>query len=338
MPDLEKLSDDLFDDPEQSHAALFAGFLDHDDKFQSATDLPTTGAYGTLVTEARAETAALAIEARAAQEALDVAEREQSGTSDEAADGRTVAEAALSRVNSLIDGVITDAKVRDRVRAKLFPKGLVQYTRAKIGDFPTMLAGFLTTLTENKAAFGDLGDALVTSTSEAFDAFKEGRGEHTDDQTDTGKARTARKSLRPRLTNQLTNNHHLLCLCYATNRKQVLNYFTKRYFERQRVSNPAGERRRTVQANQAQVLVDLETYVDPTRYQAVQVRLKEGGPARFFRTDDPRLSAPADALLIPAGDALHKFALADVPGTGSKLVLVNDSGRVLHVELALLEG
>ncbi len=55
------------------------------------------------------------------------------------------------------------------------------------------------------------------------------------------------------------------------------------------------------------------------------------------RALDPAAPAPANVTRIPAGDALHKFALATLAGTGPKLVLRNDSGRVVHVELALLE-
>ncbi|MBC7448184.1 MAG: hypothetical protein H7330_09010 [Hymenobacteraceae bacterium] len=338
MFDVEEFAADLFEDKQQTHAALYAGFLDHNDKVRAATDLPTTGALGTLMTAYKAATAALALEARAAQEDLNVAEREQVAAGDDSADGRATAEKALGRINSLIDGVVTEPKEQDRLRKLLFPQGADQYRDAKLGDLPTLLAGFLTVLTENKVAFGnDLGASLVASTTTAFAAFTGARTEHTEDQTDTGKARTARKALRPRLTGQLTDNYHLLSLIYAANRAQVKNYYTQRYFERRRMSNPAGERRRAVQAGATQVLVDLDTYTNPERYRTVQVRVKEGGPVKLYRAPDPAGPEPKDATIIPAGDGIHKFALTDLAGTGSKLVLRNETGHVAHVELALLE-
>ena len=337
MPDLAKLAADLFEDAEQPHAALYAGYLDHNDKVQAASDLPTTGALGTLVAEMKTKSAALAVEARAAQEALNVAEREQGEASDDATEGRDKAEAALTRINGLITGVVTEKKEQDRLRQLLFPQDMAQYTRAKVGDLPTLLAGFLKLLKDNKAAFGDLADSIVASTATAFAAFTGARTDHSEEQSDTDKARTTRKGLRPRLTGQLTDNYHLLSLCYAANRAQVRAYFTQRYFERRRASNPAGERRRAVQKGQTQVLVDLDTYTNPERYHAVQVRLKEGGPVSFYRATDATAPTPADALTLPAGEEIHQFPLEKVPGTGPKLVLRNETGRVVHVELALLE-
>ena len=337
MFDVEKFAADLFEDEEQSHAALYAGYLDHDAKVQAATDLPTTGALGTLAAEMKTTSAALAVEARAAQEALNVAEREQGEASDDATAGRDTAEMALTRIEGLITGVVQDEKEQGRLRKLLFPQGKEQYTRAKLGDLFTLLKGFLTVLTENKAAFGDLADSLVTSTTTAFAAFTGARTEHTEDQSGTGKARTARQGLRPRLTGQLTDNYHLLSLIYAANRAQVKNYYTQRYFERRRASNPAGERRRSVQAGATQVLVDLDTYTNPDRYRTVQVRLPEGGPVKLYRATDPAGPEPANAAIIPAGDGVTKLALAALAGTGPKLVLRNETGRVVHVELALLE-
>ncbi len=338
MFDIERFAADLFEDKEQPHAALYAGFLDHDAKVQAATDLPTTGALGTLTTEMKEKSAALATEARAAQQALDVAEREQGEASDDATEGRATAKAALTRISGLITGFVTEPKEQNRLRKLLFPQGMDQYNEAKVGDLPALLAGFLTILTANKAAFGkDLADSIVASTTTAFAAFTDARGTHTTDQTDTGKARTARQELRPRLTGQLTDAYHLLSLIYAANRAQVKNYYTQRYFERRRASNPAGERRRSIQAAQTQVLVDLDTYTNPERYHAVQVRLPEGGPVKLYRTTTATDPEPKDAIIIPAGDALHTFALADVPGTGPKLTLRNETGHVVHVELALLE-
>ncbi len=337
MPNLDELAADLFEVADQPHTTLYAGFLDHNDKLQAATDLPTTGPLGTLATAAKTASAALAVEARAAQKTLDVAEREQEAAGDEATDGRATAEAALTRINALITGVVTDAKQQDTLRALLFPQGVRQYTDAKLGDLPTLLAGFLQVLTANKAAFGALADGLVADTTTAFEAFSDNRKEHVAGQSDTEKARAVRRDLRPRLTGRLTDNYHLLSLIYAAARAQVKAYYTQRYFERRRASNPAGERRRAVQAGAVQVLVDLDTYTNPDRYRAVQVRLKEGGPVQLYRALDPAAPAPANVTRIPAGDALHKFALADLAGTGPKLVLRNESGHVAHVELALLE-
>ncbi len=337
MPNLDELCADQFEVADQPHSALYAGFLDHNDKVQAATDLPTTGPLGTLATEMKTKSAALAVEARAAQKALDVAEREQGAASDEAGDGRATAEKALGRVNGLITGVVTEHKEQDRLRKLLFPQGANQYTDAKLGDLPTLLAGFLTVLTANKAAFGVMGDTVVNETTTAFAAFTGSRTEHVTDQTDTGKAREVRRVLRPRLTGQLTDNYHLLSLIYAAARAQVKVYYTQRYFERRRLSNPAGERRRSIQAGAVQVLVDLDTYTNPDRYATVQVRLKEGGPVKLYRATDPAGPEPKDVTIIPAGDALHQFALAALAGTGSKLVLRNETGHVAHVELALLE-
>lgn len=337
MFDVEEAAADLFADAEQAHAALYAGYLDHNDKVQAASDLPTTGALGTLVAEMKTKSAALAVEARAAQEALIMSEREQVAAGDEATAGRATAKAALTRLDSLITGVVAEKKEQERLRRLLFPQGMEQYSEAKVGDLPTLLATFLKLLKDNKAAFGDLADPLVASTTTAFAAFTGARTDHAEERSDTDKARTARKGLRPRLTGQLTDNYHLLSLCHAASRAQVRAYYTQRYFERRRLSNPAGERRRAVQANQTQVLVDLDTYTNPERYRTVQVRLKEGGPVSFYRTPDASAPAPATALVLPAGEEIHRFALEKVPGTGSRLVLRNETGRVVHVELALLE-
>ncbi len=337
MFDVDKFAADLFDDEDQAHAALYAGFLDHNEKVQAATDLPATGPLGALATAMKADTAALAVEARAAQENLNVAERAQVAASGDAADGRATAEKALSRIGGLITGVITDPKEQDRLRKLLFPQGAEQYTDAKLGDLAVLLAGFLSTLRTHKAAFGVMADTVVSQTETAFAAFTGTRTEHVTEQTDTAKARETRQALRARLTGCLTDNYHLLSLLYATARAQVKAYYTQRYFERRRVSNPAGERRRAVQAGQTQVLVDLNTYTNPDRYTTVQVRLKEGGPVKLYRAAQPTDPEPAGATLIPAGDAAHQFALAALLGSGSKLVLRNETGYVAHVELALLE-
>ena len=338
MTDFEKLCADLFVSKDQPMAALFAGFIDHDQKIQAATDLPTSGPFAALVATMLTTSAALAKDAKDAQEILNISEREQGGASDEATDGRATAQAAISRVNALITGVVAGEKAQEALRKVLFPQGAVQYTAAKIGDLPTLLAGFLSTLTTHKAAFGSMGDGLVTDTKAAFDAFAAARTAHTTEQTDTGKARTTRRDLVPSLTGCLTDNYHLLSLIYAANRAQVKNYFTQRYFERRRASNPAGERRRAVQANHTQTLLDLGTYTTPERYHAVQLRLTEGGPAHFYRATIAADPEPANALVLPPGpDALHVFGLADVPGTGPRLMLRNPSGHVVHVELALLE-
>ena len=338
MFDVDKFAADLFDDEDQAHAALYAGFLDHNEKVQAATDLPATGPLGALATAMKADTAALAVEARAAQENLNVAERAQVAASGDAADGRATAEKALSRIGGLITGVITDPKEQDRLRKLLFPQGAEQYTDAKLGDLAVLLAGFLSTLRTHKAAFGVMADTVVSQTETAFAAFTGTRAEHVTEQTDTAKARETRQALRARLTGRLTDNYHLLSLIYAANRAQVKNYFTQRYFERRRVSNPVGERRRAVQATHTQTLLDLGTYTAPERYHAVQLRLTEGGPAHFYRATAAADPEPTNALVLPPGpDALHVFRLADVPGTGPRLMLRNPSGHVIHVELVLLE-
>ncbi len=336
MLDLKKFCLDLFEDSRQPHAALYSGFLDHSTRFLAATDFPTTPTLGEMMKEAKTATGLLSDEARMAQKALNVAEREQLAASGDTVTARATAEKAVSRVNTLITAIVASAE-QAHLRTLLFPYRVEQYTKARIGDLPTLLEGFLATLTANKAAFGALADSLVTDTETAFAAFTDTRTDHITEQGDTEKARATRRDLRTRLTNRLTENYHLLSLCYKEEPTQVLAYYTQRYFERRRIHNPAGERRRTIQTGQTQVLIDLDTYTDPERYRLVQVRLPEGGPVSLYRATDPRDPAPANAAVLPAGDALHQFLLMALAGSGPKLVVRNDSGHVVHIELALLE-
>ncbi len=241
----------------------------------------------------------------------------------------------LTAVNGLVTGLVREPVQRAALRKALFPQGLGAYAAMGLDELPKEFEDFLTVLTTNKAAFGKMADTAVADAAAALAPYAALRKQQKEDKNATGTARTDFTTLRPLLTHSLTESLHLGALLYAPTYDLALAWFTAGYFNRHRVSNPAGTHHRTVAAGASHSLYDLgHAPGNAATTATVSLPAGPGGPLLVGRAATARLAPEAATAqpLLPGQTLVLNLALL---GSGDWLVCHNDGTRQLDATVVL---
>lgn len=334
MPDIPYLTGNVFSDSGISEENKVAGFFDAETRFASAA-LPTDGPMGELVALKRADVAALGVLLRAAVRAEGGSQADQQQDHLITAAQRTVALAFAERLDGFITALITDKDQRAAVRTAIFPQNRASLGDAKVDKLPLLLTDLEGQLTKNLGAFGDFGSTLAAQATAAFLPYTQARNEEVAQQGSTGTARQGVADLLPLLSGTLTDVLHLACLAWAPQRERAATLFIDRYFKRQRVSNPAGVRRRALSREENRSLFDLSKTPGSAATQVtVKVDAGAGGPLLLGRAAEAGL-APDDATAVRLEPGEEQtFGLAAL-GAGTWLVARNAGPRQLRITATL---
>jgi hypothetical protein len=328
MPNIPYLTGDLFADTAMSIENKTAGFLDFVTRF-AAADLPTTGPQGELVLERRAANEALAVLLRRAQATAGGSQASQQADHAVTEAQRTVALDFVTRLDALITGLIEDKETQAQVRMGLLPQGRYELNTAKVDELGPLLQVIEMQLGKQVAAFGSYGPDLLAQAAAAFAPYATARRTETVQQSTTDQARRRVHALLPLVGAALTAGLHLACYVYIPQPERAATLFNRRYFERRRVSNPPGVRRRRLAAGQHRGLFDLRLApgLEATRV-TLQVAPGRGAPLLLARTADADTPPdPAAALtLLPGEEQTVELAAL---GTGPWLVALNTGPRGL---------
>ena len=334
MPDITYLTGDLFSDTSISQANKTAGFLDFETRFATA-DLPTDGPMGALVKQQRERDAALAVLVREAIATEGGAQADQQQDHLLTAAQRTVALAFTERLDGFLTGIILDKTQRAALRTALFPQGRAALGEAKVDALPQLLTDVQGQLTKNLAAFGDFGPVLATQATAAFLPYTEARKAEVQQQGSTGVARQGVADLLPLISAALTDGLHLACLALVPHRERAALLFIDRFFKRQRVSNPAGVRRRALSREENRSLFDLSKTPGSAATQVtVKVAAGAGGPLLLGRAAEAGLAPEAATAVSVLPGEEQTFGLAAL-GAGPWLVARNAGPRKLAITVTL---
>lgn len=252
--------------------------------------------------------------------------------------GRTLTQAeqkkALKRIqvnhaNLSGDIVVPDAGLRATLLQLLYPNGLTDFSSANFKTLPDKLRVYLDLVQDAK---NQVPKIIVERSVEELTPFAAARTRQLTQMQDTSKARGKRRLLLPELEEQLTRNFHCLCVVFEDNRSEVTTYYNSRYLGDDAVPHPGRHLGRVDKMHTNQVL---NLAAQPARYTRLSLAVEEDFALLFYRTDDPKAPAPAEALRVDATTPVT-VNLADVPGTGPLLVARNDGAYVGHYVAELL--
>lgn len=325
MQNLLRLLSVVFADATRSIEDTSAGFLEHHTLFQALPD-PNK-----LLAANKKRTAAYAEQLLGFTTVIGSSQAGQQV-------GRTLSVAekdkAVARLKSNLaalnnDFVIADAELRATLVQLLYPRGLEEYSKATFKTLPDKLRVYLDLVQDpgNKVPA-----AIVEKSMDELTPFAAAREKQLTQQQATEQARQQRRDLLPLLDEQLTRNLHALCVYFEDNRSQVASFFNNRYFGEQAVAYPGRYAGQVAKMHTNQVVNLAEA---PARYTRLSLKTDEDFALCFYRTDDARAPAPAQALRITSATPLI-LPLTDVPGTGALLVVRNDTAYVGHYVAELL--
>ena len=332
MDSFDHLFASQFTDPVRSVANTLGGFVDH--AVRLAANLPTTGPLVPLFKAANAETQAKSLRAQQVQQALGLGLGSQKQAT---AQTETAKATALDRIrtndnNLKGDAVIENPVERQRVYALLYPTGTLKYyTGARLEtEIADRLGEYLTT-TENEA--DALGDTFVKRTQEALGPFRKARETQVAKISATGDRQDDRHLIVPELNEQCDYNANLLRAHFRLELERVANYWKQSFYARATAHAAPGQRLHlAVQAHQHRQLFDLANFAAAT---TLTLALSAGGPLQLALTDKATAPLPAATLAVPAGPAPLVLLLADVPGTGTHLIVYNETGLVARLDAQL---
>lgn len=326
MISIATLISNLFADLRRTIEDQTAGWLGHNTSFQAAKDpkkflVPNQGKSQVLATEV---TRLLTI--------IGTSQADQQV-------GRTLTEAekktALERLGFNFsalhnDYLIESAPERARLLQLIFPHGMDEFTSASYTTLPTMLGVVLSQVQDAK---NNVPDIIIERTVAGLTPFADVRASQVAQMEATAEARRLLNKLLPQLQEQCTRNYHALCFVNEDDRSSVATFFNSRYFgEPQATAHPGVHAGKVAKMRTNQVVNLAEA---PARYVALSLKVDEDRALAFYRTDDPKGPAPADALLVDKNSP-RTLPLADVPGTGAFLVVRNDGAYVGHYVAELL--
>ena len=325
MTDLQTLIDASFADAKRSSEDLVAGFVVTNNLFQRAPDP------GQVLAPNKTRSQELAGQATGLLTAIGASQVDQQA-------GRTLTEAqkatALMRLSFTFsalhnDYVVPEAAERARLLALLFTHGMDDFTSADFTTLPTKLGVVVEQVQDPK---NKVPKVIASKVVADLTPFTDVRAEQVALMQATDEARGKLRALLPLLLAQLTRTLHALCFANEDNLGVVAAYFAGQFGQPRTTAHPgvhAGQVART-RTNQVTNLA-----AAPARYVRLSLKVDEERALLFYRTDDPKAPAPADALEVSKATPLT-LALADVPGTGALLVVRNDTAYVGHYVAELL--
>lgn len=328
MNTIKSLCDNQFTDDSRSKSDSFAGYLDHDARLQAVAfsgDL-----FAAALTAAQQESATLALKVRAAQVAVGTSQaRQQTGRTATKAEQKKAVKRIQDNAAALQTSYfIPNAAERQRLYDLLHPAGLTTLTEADLKDLPDLLATYLDTVEDEKAA---LGQTFLDQTTADLAPFTTTRDTQIKLKSATAKARDDRDELLDDIDDQLNYNYHLLSAHHRTNLSAVAAYYDPRYFDNQ-APNIRGQRRGGVPAGQTEVAIDLGAA--DAAYVSIRLTVTDGEALEFVRVASAADPAPATWLRVVAGTPQH-LALSALPGTGGLLLVRNATAKAARYRLAL---
>ncbi len=325
MQNILRLLGVVFADPQRAIEDLSAGFLEHNALLQDVPD--PTG----ILKANKARSQAYAVQLMGYNTAIGSSQAGQQV-------GRTLTQAeqkkALKRIqvnyaNLSGDIVVPDAKLRATLLQLLYPHGLGDFSTATFKTLPDKLRVYLDQVQDPE---NQVPQILIDRSVDELTPFATARTKQLTQQQGTTKARGKRRLLLPDLEEQLTRNFHCLCVVFEDDRTEVATYYNNRYLGDDAVPHPGRHIGRVDKMHTNQVL---NLAAQPARYTRLSLAVEEDFALLFYRTDDPKAPAPANALRVDANTPLT-LPIADVPGTGALLVARNDGAYVGHYVAELL--
>jgi hypothetical protein len=326
MISIATLISNLFADSRRTIEDQTAGFLGHNTSFQAAKDPKK------FLANNQTKSQALATEVMRLTTIIGTSQADQQV-------GRTLTEVekktALERLSFNFsalhnDYLIESAEERARLLQIIFPHGMDDFTSASYTTLPTLLGVVLSQVQDPK---NNVPAVFTEKTVAGLSPFADVRASQVAQQEATAKARRQLGLLLSQLQEQCTRNYHALCFVNEDDRSSVATFFNSRYFgEPQATAHPGVHAGKVAKMRTNQVVNLAEA---PARYVALSLKVDENRTLAFYRTDDPKAPAPANALLVDKNSPCI-LPLADVPGTGAFLVVRNDGAYVGHYVAELL--
>ena len=221
MVKLIRLCADVFVDLERTLEDLSAGLRDH---FTRLEAYPHGGAFDDVITATRD----VVERWNTTELAINAGQNTQQGGRDTTNDDRTVALNRLRRNYAALDAIEDDTQ-RDKLVQLFYPRGLEQYTDAKLDSLDPLLDAYLQLMAGVPAA--QLPPDFATRTTTDLAVFETARTTQIGQQAATTRARQKRQGMVDEVTGLLTDNYHFLCLHLRKERGQVIGFFNRRYFE-----------------------------------------------------------------------------------------------------------
>lgn len=321
MPNIASLFGDFFEDDRRSDSDLDAGTQDH---IQRLLAQNADGRFDAMI----AKTQAVHTAYFGARTATSGAKAVRKGTTT----AWGLAEKALLKVLRLGVSQVKVAFPDDtdtthlEARAMFYPQGMDPFNTADQGDWALLLADYDKAVGKHEAK---LPAAFVTDYRQKKTALLTAIGKQSGVKgTVDGGQKDVEKSRKP-VTMQLSENARNLGIMFAADPSRGESFFDARYFERDR-NDPS-----TIAAGRQRAALD-DDELPTDEKQRLSLQNVGDGDLLFARAADAKAKVdPAQALRLAAGTTATP-TIAEVPGSGPVLVVLNPDPRVGYYRCAVV--
>jgi hypothetical protein len=332
MDSFEKVFGSTFKDDNRTLTNTLNGFTDHSVRFDA--NLPTTGPFLSELKAANIDTKGLSLQAKQAlqQLGLMLGTQKEATLQTEAAQAKAFDRIRKNEATLCGDMFIEDETERKRLYNLLYPTDSLQYyTAAKLDTEMADRFGQYLARTELEAEA--LGQRFVELVQSDLGPFRDVRDTQVAALSKTSDAQGTIRKLVEKLNEQCDYNKNLLSAHYRTDLSRVANCWKSIFYLRATTRAVTGQVLNLgVKAHQHRQLFDLEGFA---QFKALTIILRDGGPLYIGRGD--KATAPMSPLAVPVPTEPTPFVvdLAGVPGTGTHLIIYNETGKVAHLDAQL---